>query len=123
MLNVYEASFLSEKEYAVAAVEGEGPPRIFLTDSAHQKPAVSIVDSRYPALSPDGRWMAYAHLDHGFWNLWLRDENSGITSRIADVPCNEIQPSWEEDAKTLLYATDCGRSIWFTAIAKRRVIP
>jgi len=123
ILNVYEASFLSEKEYAVAATEGEGPPRIFLTDSAHQKPAVSIVDSRYPALSPDGRWMAYSHLDHGFWNLWLRDGNSGRSSRIADVPCNQIQPSWEEDSKTLLYGTDCGRSIWFTAIARRKVIP
>ncbi|HEX5283619.1 MAG TPA: glycosyltransferase 87 family protein [Bryocella sp.] len=123
ILNVYEASFLSEQEYAVAAVESEGPPRILLNDSAHDKPAVVIVESRYPALSPDGRWMAYSHLDHGFWNLWLRDENSGTARRIADVPCNQIQPSWEQDEKTLLYATDCGRSIWFTAIARRRVIP
>jgi hypothetical protein len=27
------------------------------------------------------------------------------------------------DSKTLLYSTDCGRSLWFTAIARRRVIP
>lgn len=123
MWNVYEASFLSEKEYAVAAAEGGGTPRILLMDSVYRSPAVSISESRYPALSPDGRWMAYSHLEHGFWNLWLRDESRGTTIRIADVPCNQIQPSWEEDAKTLLYSTDCGRSIWFTAIARRKVIP
>lgn len=76
----------------------------------------------YPALSPDGRWMAYSRLDHGAWNLWLRDEGSGATRRIADVPCNQIEPSWEGDSKTLLYGTDCGRSLWFTAIARRQVV-
>jgi Tol biopolymer transport system component len=84
---------------------------------------IMIEKSRYPALSLDGRWLAYSHLDHGVWNLWLRDESSGLTHRIADVPCNEIQPSWESDSKTLLYGTDCGRSVWFTAIARRKVLP
>jgi len=121
--NVYEASFLSESEYAVSAVENGAPPKIFLTDAKHTNMPIMIEKSRYPALSLDGRWLAYSHLDHGVWNLWLRDESSGLTHRIADVPCNEIQPSWESDSKTLLYGTDCGRSVWFTAIARRKVLP
>lgn len=121
--NVYEGSLLSEGEYAVSAVENDDPPKIFLTDTRYKNMPISIANSRYPALSPDGRWLAYSHLDHGVWNLWLRDERSGLTRRIADVPCNEIQPSWESDSKTLLYGTDCGRSVWFTAIARRKVLP
>jgi len=121
--NVYEASLLSESEYAVSAVENGAPPKIFLTDAKHTNMSIIIEKSRYPALSPDGRWLAYSHLDHGVWNLWLRDEGSGLTRRIADVPCNEIQPFWESDSKTLLYGTDCGRSLWFTAIARRKVLP
>jgi Tol biopolymer transport system component len=66
--------------------------------------------------------MAYSHLEDGVWNLWLRDEMTGATRRIADTPCNQIQPTWEQDSKTLLYTTDCGRSLWFTAIARRQVI-
>jgi Tol biopolymer transport system component len=122
-LNVYEASFRSSQEYAFSADEPNGPPRIFLTDAAHTNAPVLDAQSRYPAISPDGRWMAYSRLDKGVWNLWLRNEGNGVTRRIADVPCNEIQPSWESDSKTLLYGTDCGRSLWFTAIARRRVLP
>ena len=121
-LNVYEASFLSEKEYAFSAVEQGRPPQIYLTDATHANAALSLGESRYPALSPDGRWMAYSHLQDGVWNLWLRDQRTGSTRRLADVPCNQIQPSWEDGSKTLLYGTDCGRSLWFTAVARRRVV-
>jgi hypothetical protein len=121
--NVYEASFLSEKEYAFSAVENGHPPQIYLTDELHANAPLSLGESRYPALSTDGRWMAYSHLENGVWNLWLRDQRTGSTRRLADVPCNQIQPSWEDDSKTVLYGTDCGRSLWFTAVARRRVIP
>jgi len=121
--NVYEASFLSEKEYAFSAVEDGRPPQIYLTDGMHANAPLSLGESRYPALSPDGRWMAYSHLEDGMWNLWVRDQRTGSTRRLADVPCNQIQPSWEDGSKTLLYGTDCGRSLWFTAVARRRVVP
>ncbi len=122
-LNVYEASFLTIKEYAFSAVEHGRPPQIYLNDATHVNAPLALGESRYPELSPDGRWMAYSHFDHGVWNLWLRDETTGATRRIADVPCNQIESSWEDDSRTLLYSTDCGRSLWFTAVSRRRVIP
>jgi Tol biopolymer transport system component len=120
---VYETSFLSEREYAFSAVRGQGPPEIYLTDTLHANSPLYLGEARYPALSPDGRWLAYSRFDRGAWNLWLRDEQSGATRRIADVPCNQIEASWEKDSKTLLYGSDCGRSLWFTAVARRRVVP
>jgi len=122
-LNVYEASFRSEGEFAFSAVEHGHPPQIYLSDATHTNAPLALGESRYPALSPDGRWMAYSRIEHGLWNLWLRDQKTGETRRIADVPCNQIQPAWEDDSKALLYGTDCGRSLWFTAVARRRVIP
>ncbi len=122
-LNVYEASYRSERAYAFSAVEDGRPPQVYLTDANHANAPLMLGESRYPALSPDGRWLAYSHLHNGVWNLWLRDQNTGMTRRIADVPCNQIQPAWDSDSKTLLYGTDCGRSVWFTAVARRRVIP
>jgi hypothetical protein len=122
-LNVYEASFKSSTDYAFAAADQGRPPQIYLRDATHMNSPLALGETRYPALSPDGRWMAYSRLDHGAWNLWIRDQGSGTTRRVADVPCNQIDPAWEDDSKTLLYGTDCGRSLWFTAIARRRVIP
>jgi len=122
-LNVYEASFLSARECAFSAVEHGRPPQIYLSDAAHTNAPLTLGESRYPALSPDGRWMAYSHLDQGGWNLWLRDEQTGTTRRIADVPCNQIQSAWKGDSKTLPYSTDRGRSLWFTAVSRRKVIP
>jgi len=122
-LNVYEAAFLSDKEYAFSAVDHGRPPQIYVTDGAHSNELLALGEARYPALSPDGRWMAYSRLDHGVWNLWVRDQSTGATWRVADVPCNQIQPAWENDSRTVLYGTDCGRSLWFTAVARRRLIP
>lgn len=122
-LNVYEASFLSPNVYAFSATPDGGRPGIFLTDGTHHNTPLGIISARYPALSPDAHWLAYSHLQHGVWNLWLRDQSTGNIRRIADLPCNQIHPIWQSDSKTLLYATDCGRSLWFTAIAHRRVIP
>ena len=122
-LNVYEASFLSQREYAFSAAEPGQPPQVYLRDESHANVPLALGESRYPALSRNGQWMAYSRLDHGAWNLWIRNEKTGVTRRIADVPCNQIQPMWEDDSKTLLYSTDCGRSLWFTAVSRRRVIP
>ena len=122
-LNVYEAAFLSKDEYAVSGVEGSHPPGIYLTDREFSKQPHVLDNSRYPAYSPDGRWIAYSHSEHGVWNLWIFDRHTGTTQQVSNVPCNELQPAWLEDSKTLLYSTDCGRSLWFTAVARRKVIP
>jgi len=123
LLNVYEGSFLSPQAFAFSAVEKRGSPAIYLTDQTHTNASLDLGEARYPALSPDGRWLVYSRLERGSWNLWIRDEISGGTRRIADLPCNQIQPFWLEDSKTVLYTTDCGRSLGFTAIARRKIVP
>ena len=122
-INVYEATFPGPNQFAFSGVDNGRPPQIYLTDQSHRNTQLDLGEARYPALSPDGNWMAYSHLQHGTWNLWVRNQQTGATRRIADVPCNQIEPSWEADSKTLIYATDCGRSLWFTGISRRRVVP
>ena len=122
-LHVYEATFLSEREYAFSATGDGGPTTVYLTDPTHKNEALALGESRYPALSPDGRWLAYSHFEEGAWNIWIWDQQTGAARQIGKVPCNQIQSSWEGDSKTLLYGTDCGRGLWFTAIARRKVVP
>jgi hypothetical protein len=119
-LNVLELSFLPNGGLIFAGSSG-GRPGLFVTDQAGSTRALGIEDARYPAVSPDGRWLAYSGLEGGNWNLWLRDLNDGRTRRLTHVACNEIEPAWTADSQMLIYASDCGRALWFTALCRRPI--
>jgi Tol biopolymer transport system component len=122
-MNVEEASFLPDASLIVAAAEDRGGSRLYRFHSPMQGAPLDLGDARYPAASPDGHWLAYSAFSSGAWNLWLLDRVTGNKRRLTGAACNQIEPAWEPDSKTLLYASDCGRALWFTAICRRRVIP
>ena len=77
--------------------------------------------ARYPSVSPDGRRLAFSRREHGFWHLLIREFATGREQQLTHASCNAVSPSWE-NSSTLLYATDCGRGIGLSAIA-RIVLP
>ena len=121
-LNVLEMSFLPNGDVVFAATS-VGQPRLFLLNRLGGIQPLGVEEARYPAVSPDGHWLAYSQLQGGNWNLWLRDMNGGTTQRITHAACNATEPAWEADSKTLLYASDCGRTLNFSALCRRQVIP
>jgi len=125
-LNVMEMTFLPTGELVFAAAS-DGRPGLFATDRIGSEAvtirSLGLEGARYPAVSPDGRWLAYARMQGGSWNLWLRDWTSGETRRLTDADCNTTGPAWAADSKTLVYASDCGRALSFSALSMRRVVP
>jgi hypothetical protein len=127
-LNVTEMSFLPTGlptgELIFAAASG-GRMGLFVAGGAEGIRSLDTdgMEARYPAVSPDGRWLAYSRLQGGNWNLWLRDLKSGQSQRLTDAACNMMEPTWEADSKTLVYSSDCGRAQWFSVICRRRVVP
>ncbi|NUQ31181.1 MAG: DUF2029 domain-containing protein [Acidobacteriaceae bacterium] len=122
-LNIYEAAFHSRDLYAVSAALHGGAPELYLKFSDNALTMLPVGEARYPAISPDGKWLAYSRFEDGFWNLWLRNLSSGATQRITELPCNQIQPSWEQDSKHIVYGSDCARALWFTAVSRRQIVP
>jgi hypothetical protein len=121
-LNVMEMAFLPTGELVFAAASG-GRPGLFATEQGGGIRSLGLEGARYPAVSPDGRWLAYARMQGGSWNLWLRDWTSGETRRLTDADCNTTEPAWAADSKTLVYASDCGRPLAFSALNRQRVVP
>jgi len=78
---------------------------------------------RYPAVSPDGQWLAYSLEEAGNWHLWLKNLRAGESRRLTEGDCNSIAPAWFGDSKTLVYATDCGRALGLTALCRIRALP
>jgi len=119
--DVLEMSFLPNGSLIFSAESNEGRPGLFLLDQAGAISSLGLEEARYPAVSPDGHWLAFSRLQSGNWHLWLRDLHSGQTSRLTHADCNNVEPTWASDSKTLVYASDCGRALWFTALCRRRI--
>jgi glycosyl transferase family 87/WD40 repeat protein len=120
--NVLEMSFLPGGEIVFSAASGGGQPGLFVADRIGGIRSLGIGEVRYPSISPNGHWLAYSQLQDGNWNLWLRDLSNGQTRRLTDAACNNTEPAWAADSQTLIYASDCGRALWFSALCRRRII-
>ena len=119
--NVLEMSFLPSGSLIFSAESNRGRPELFLLDQAGPIRLLGLEEARYPSVSPDGHWLAFSKLQSGNWHVWLRDLRNGQTSRLTHADCNNVEPTWASDSQTLVYASDCGRALWFTALCRRRI--
>jgi hypothetical protein len=119
--NVMEMSFLPEGTLVFAA-DVSGRPSLFITNQGGSIKSLDIGVARYPSVSPDGHWLAYSQLQSGSWNLWLRNLTNGRTERLTHAECNDTEPVWTEDSRSLVYSSDCGRGLWLSALCRRRVV-
>jgi TolB protein len=60
-------------------------------------------DDINPALSPDGKWLAYASDQNSYWDLYLLELTSGNIIRLTDTPEYDAAPSWSPDGAFLTY--------------------
>jgi glycosyl transferase family 87/WD40 repeat protein len=129
--NVLDAAFFPDHRIAFVA-QPDGRPGLFVVDVETRRViplAPEQVRARYPAISPDGEWLAYSREESGNWQLHvvrLSDVAEIATRddrRLTSADCNSISPAWLPDSKTVVYATDCGRGLGLTALCKIRVAP
>jgi Tol biopolymer transport system component len=124
-LDVLEAAFDPAGEIIFSARRSGGPPALF---RAHLEPAYVAQERatsprRFPAVSPDGRWLAFSQREGGNWQLWVQDHTTRAARRLTDGDCNSTAPSWYPDSKHLVYATDCGRGFGLTALCRIEAVP
>ncbi len=60
-------------------------------------------DDITPALSPNGKFLAFASNQNGYWDLYLLELASGKTTRLTDTPEYDAEPSWSPDGAYLTY--------------------
>ncbi len=124
-LDVLDVTFASEQAIIFSADSKHGP-ELFMVDPAYpnrvSRQAFGPM-TRYPAVSPDGRWIAFSHEEKGAWHLWVASMRANEKRRLTAGDCNSIEPAWFADSRTLVYATDCGRGLGLTALARVQAVP
>jgi glycosyl transferase family 87/WD40 repeat protein len=123
-LDVLEAAFDPADRIVFAARQGGGPPALFHAglEPIHVAKEAAPAPRRFPAVSPDGRWVAFSQRQHSNWQLWVQDRSTGAERRLTDSDCNSTAPAWYPDSKRLVYATDCGRGFGLTALCRIEVV-
>jgi Tol biopolymer transport system component len=58
-----------------------------------------------PALSPDGKRVAFASNRGGQWDLYTLDVVSGETTRLTNTPQYDSSPSWSPDLAWIAFET------------------
>jgi hypothetical protein len=74
------------------------------------------------AVSPDGRWIAYARDTSFSQQLWIKDIVSGRSRMLTGGACNTNSPAWELDSSALVFASDCGRAFGLPALYRAPVL-
>lgn len=124
-LDVLDITFGPRDQIIFSARQGGGQPALFTTnvDLGGQHREYASKPRRFPAVSPDGRWLAFSQLDHGYWQLWVQDPVSHAERSLTHSECNSVAPAWYPDSKHLVYATDCGRGFGLTALCGLQAVP
>jgi len=56
-----------------------------------------------PALSPDGRTLAFARLMEGNWDIWLMEMSRGVMTRLTSEANLDFVPVWMTDNTRIIY--------------------
>lgn len=60
-------------------------------------------DDFYPAVSPDGNWIAFSSNREGYWDLYLLSLQDGTLYPLTRTPQYDGAPTWSPDGKWLAY--------------------
>lgn len=104
-----EASWSPDGRMLYFVSERDGPTRIYRVsaDGGAAEPVAGIdAPSFTPRISPDGRWLAFAHStpDHVI-AIWVLDLQSQHATQVGTGP-HDTSPSWAPNSEALVYADD-----------------
>ena len=105
------APSVSPAGWAVAVAEGEGTSglaRVNLSNGAIETlvPPDPDIHWAYPAISPNGRWIAATRWTKGLHDIVLLDAHGNLIREVTRDRALDFAPSWSANSQWLVWASD-----------------
>jgi TolB protein len=110
---------LKTSEVVLLSMEENGYAHFFLY-SLEGQPLMRLTDGNWsdvaPALSPDGKQVAFASNRSGYWDIYILTLATGDVHQITDSPEYDSAPTWSPDNQWLAFETYNGNDLEIAAI-------
>jgi len=103
-----EVAPVGSRSLVVFSYEEDGYAHLFVYDPIQEsitRLTSNTWDDISPAVSPNGKKIAFASNRTGFWNIYILDLTSGEATQLTDTSDYEGAPSWSPDGAFLAYET------------------
>jgi TolB protein len=95
-------------EYLVISLADNGYQHLFIY-SPQTLPLYRITNGTWdditPAISPDGKQIAFSSRRNGYYDIYILNIESGTSTRVTDSLAYDALPSWSPDGQWIVYET------------------
>jgi Tol biopolymer transport system component len=119
-VSMYPASWSADgRRLVMGVVNQHSGDDVWVLDLDRESEPFPFLDSRfgerYPVISPDGRWIAYASDESGHWEVFVRPY-PGPGGRVQVSTDGGTEPLWSPDGAGLFYRAD--GKIWEAGVTE-----
>ncbi len=72
-----------------------------------------------PALSPNGKWLAFTADQHGNQDIWIMPAAGGVAKSLTTHPAGDYSPAWSPDGKGVVFVStrdDAFGDVWWLSL-------
>jgi Tol biopolymer transport system component len=119
---MHEVFWSSDGDWLLASITGPPSDDIVAlrldADTAWSTIVDGPADEFEPALSPDGRWLAYVSEESGQAEVYVRPFPNTATGKWQISTEGGIDPVWDTNSRALYYRSFDGNVVWRASMAR-----
>jgi len=115
---VHDVAWFPDSLQMVYSAGPSGASQIYATRSGGTSEQLTndAGDHSEPAVSLDGKWLAFTLARGGTRQVWVQNLTTGKSSQLTEGNCNSFSPAWEPDSRAVIFDCDCQRGIGLPAL-------